>query len=84
MPSLPEILKNIIRLMTIEQTNLQKTSASVLELLTAEGLSKIFNWDDFLYFEKETAHKVNQPEAIAELFHYWYSHEENDFADYEF
>lgn len=70
--------------MTTESTKIQKLSDKVLEILERSGLGKVFNWEDYHYFKKQSQNAQNQAEAIAELFQYWYSNETSDFADYEF
>lgn len=70
--------------MTTESTKLQKLSDKVYQILEAKGFSKLFNWEDYRFFKKESAGKQNREEFIAEQFILWNSHELSDFADYEF
>ena len=67
--------------MSTTATKIQKLSDKVYQILSEKGFSKLFSWDEYVYFRKETA---EQAEKIAELFIFWNSHEVSDFADYEF
>lgn len=70
--------------MSTTATKIQKLSDKVYQILSEKGFSKLFSWDDYRYFKKETAGQPEQAEKIAELFIFWNSHEVSDFADYEF
>ena len=70
--------------MSTTATKLQKLSDKVYQILCEKGFSKLFSWDDYRYFKKETVGQPKQAEKIAELFIFWNSHEISDFADYEF
>lgn len=70
--------------MSTTATKLQKLSDKVYQILTEKGFSKLFTWEDYVFFRKETAGQPNQADKIAELFIFWNSHEVSDFADYEF
>ena len=64
-------------------TKLQKLSDKVYHELQSQGFSKLFNWEDYQYFKKQSLNKFNQVEAIVSLF-IFYASDESDFADYEF
>ena len=64
-------------------TKLQKLSDKVYQELQSQGFSKLFNWEDYHYFKKQSLNKFNQVEAIVSLF-IFYASDESDFADYEF
>ena len=70
--------------MSTTATKLQKLSDKVYQILCEKGFSKLFSWDEYVYFRKETAGQPEQAEKIADLFIFWNSHEISDFADYEF
>ncbi len=70
--------------MTAESTKVQNLSDTVYQILKEKGFSKLFNINDFLFFEKESFFKQNPAQWIAEQFISWNSHELSDFADYEF
>ena len=70
--------------MSTTATKIQKLSDKVYQILCEKGFSKLFSWDDYRYFKKETVGQPKQAEKIAELFIFWNSHEISDFADYEF
>lgn len=70
--------------MTAESTKVQKLSDKVYQILQERGLTKIFNWEDYRFFKKESQNKQNPAQWIAEQFIFWNSHELSDFADYEF
>lgn len=70
--------------MTAESTKVQKLSDKVYQILQERGLTKIFNWEDYRFFKKESQNKQNPAQWIAEQFISWNSHELSDFADYEF
>ncbi len=82
MPSLRLI--KIFQPMTAESTKVQKLSDKVYQILQERGLTKIFNWEDYRFFKKESQNKQNPAQWIAEQFIFWNSHELSDFADYEF
>ena len=67
--------------MSTTATKIQKLSDKVYQILCEKGFSKLFSWDEYVYFRQEPA---GQAEKIAELFIFWNSHEVSDFADYEF
>lgn len=71
-------------IMNATATNLQKLSDKVYQILANRGFSKLFNWEDYRYFKKQSQDKQNPAEYIAEQFIFWNTHEESDFADYEF
>ena len=64
-------------------TKLQKLSDKVYQELQSQGFAKLFNWEDYHYFKKQSLNKFNQVEAIVSLF-IFYASDESDFADYEF
>jgi hypothetical protein len=70
--------------MSTTATKIQKLSDKVYQILSEKGFSKLFSWDEYVYFRKETAGQPEQAKKIAELFIFWNSHEVSDFADYEF
>lgn len=70
--------------MTAESTKVQKLSDKVYQILQERGLTKIFNWEDYRFFKKESQNKQNPAQWIAEQFIFWNSHELSDYADYEF
>ena len=70
--------------MSTTATKIQKLSDKVYQILSEKGFSKLFSWDEYVYFRKETAGQPEQAEKIVELFIFWNSHEVSDFADYEF
>lgn len=70
--------------MTTESTNLHKLSDKVYQILQEKGFSKLFNWEDYRFFKRESTDKINREHWIAEQFINWNSHEVSDFADYEF
>ena len=65
-------------------TKVVKLSDKVYQILSEKGFSKLFSWDEYVYFRKETAGQPEQAKKIADLFIFWNSHEVSDFADYEF
>ncbi|MFC4688674.1 hypothetical protein ACFO4P_17160 [Epilithonimonas pallida] len=64
-------------------TKIQKLSDLVYHELKSMGYCKLFNWEDYDYFKKQTFNKFNQVEAIVNLF-LFYANDESDFSDYEF
>ena len=70
--------------MNATETNLQKLSDLVYHILEKKGFSKLFNWEDYRFFKKESKTKPDRAEYIAEQFIYWNTHELSDFADYDF
>ncbi len=70
--------------MTTESTKIQNLSDKVYQILKDKGFSKLFNYEDYNFFKKECRNAQNQAEAIAEKFIFWNSHENSDFADYDF
>lgn len=70
--------------MSTTATKLQKLSDKVYQILLEKGFSKLFTWEDYRFFKKETEGKPNQAQEIADLFIFWNSHEISDFCDYEF
>ena len=64
-------------------TKVLKLSDKVYNELNSHGFSKLFNWEDYQFFKKQTLGKFNQVQAIVDLF-IFYSCDESDFADYEF
>ena len=41
--------------MSTTATKLQKLSDKVYQILTEKGFSKLFTWEDYVFFRKETA-----------------------------
>lgn len=70
--------------MTDESTKLQKLSDKVYQILKDHGFTKLFNWNDYEFFKKESETQPNRAQWIAEQFINWNSHELSDFADYTF
>lgn len=70
--------------MTTESTKIQKTSDKVYQILKERGFSKLFNFEDYRFFKKESKNKQNPAQWIAEQFIFWNNHEISDYADYEF
>ena len=70
--------------MSTTATKIQKLSDKVYQILSEKGFSKLFSWDEYVYFRKETAGQPEQAKKIADLFIFWNSNEVPDFADYEF
>jgi hypothetical protein len=70
--------------MTDESTKLQNLSDKVYQILMEQGFTKLFNWNDYKFFKRESESKPNRAQYIAEQFISWNSHELSDFADYEF
>ena len=68
--------------MTATATKVQKLSDLVYQILSEKGFSKLFNFEDYRYFKKQSENHPNRAEYIAEQFIFWNSHEESDFADY--
>ena len=64
-------------------TKIRDLSDLVYQELQSQGFAKLFNWEDYHYFKKQTLQKFNQVEAIVNLF-IFYSCDESDFSDYEF
>ena len=64
-------------------TKILKLSDKVYNELNSRGFSKLFNWEDYRFFKKQTSGKFNQVQAIVDLF-IFYACDESDFADYEF
>ena len=64
-------------------TKIPDLSDLVYQELQSQGFAKLFNWEDYHYFKKQTLQKFNQVEAIVNLF-IFYSCDESDFSDYEF
>lgn len=63
--------------------NLNKLSDKVYQELKLQGYSKLFNWEDYRYFKKQTQEEFNRVEAIVQLF-IFYSCDLSDFEDYDF
>ncbi|MGV8914398.1 MAG: hypothetical protein ACOH1X_03005 [Kaistella sp.] len=70
--------------MTTESTKIQKLSDKVYQILEEQGFTKLFNWEDYRFFKRESKDKPNPAQWIAEQFINWNTHELSDFADYEF
>lgn len=70
--------------MTATATKIQNLSDAVYQILAERGFSKLFNFEDYGYFKKESERHPNRAAYIVEQFIFWNSHEESDFADYEF
>ena len=70
--------------MNATATKLQNLSDKVYQILAARGFSKLFNYEDYRYFKMQSENKHDRAEYIAEQFIFWNTHEESDFADYEF
>ena len=70
--------------MTDESTKIQKLSDKVYQILMEQGFTKLFNWNDYKFFKKESENQPNPAQWIAEQFISWNSHELSDFADYTF
>lgn len=79
----PPLFKNF-RPMTTESTKIQKLSDKVYQILKEQGFTKLFNLEDFKFFERESHLKQNPAQYIAEQFISWNNHELSDLADYEF
>lgn len=58
-------------------------SNKVKSILHKQGLSKVFNFTDFLFFKFQTKGAFNQAQAIADLFISEYR-TDSDFNDYIF
>ena len=43
--------------MSTTATKIQKLSDKVYQILSEKGFSKLFSWDEYVYFRKETAGK---------------------------
>ena len=71
-------------IMNATATKVQKLSDLVYQILSEKGFSKLFNEVDYHYFKQQSHDKPDQAEYIADLFIFWNTHEESDFADYEF
>lgn len=70
--------------MTATATKIQNLSDMVYQILKDKGFSKLFNYEDYRYFKKQSKDHPNPAEYIAQQFIFWNSHELSDFADYEF
>lgn len=70
--------------MTTESTKIQKLSDKVYQILSERGFSKLFNWEDYRFFKKESKNHPHPEEYIAQAFISWNTHVLSDFADYTF
>lgn len=70
--------------MTTESTKIQKLSDKVYQILSERGFSKLFNWEDYRFFKKESKDHPNPAEYIAQSFISWNNNQLSDFADYTF
>lgn len=70
--------------MATNTAKVQNLSDLVYKLLSDQGLTKLFNWEDYRYFKKQSRGKRDRAVWIAQQFIKWNNHETSDFADYEF
>jgi hypothetical protein len=61
-----------------------KNIDQVKEILHSQGLSKVFNEQDYNYFLKHCKRAHNVAQAIVEKFIQYYSDTPSDFNDYVF
>lgn len=59
-----------------------KTSQQVQEILSKNGYSHLFNWNDYKYFKSQSKAKFNKPLEIAKMF-VDYHETPSDYAEYE-
>jgi len=53
---------------TAVQDKCTKTSVQVKEILTKNGYSHLFNYNDYKYFKKQSKNEFNKALAIAQKF----------------
>lgn len=70
--------------MATNTAKVQNLSDLVYKILNDQGLSKLFNWEDYHFFKKQSEGKKDRALYIAEQFIFWNMHEQSDFADYDF
>lgn len=67
---------------TAVENKTTKTSLQVQEILSKNGYSHLFNWNDYKYFKSQCKRTFNKPLEIAKMF-VEYHDVPSDYTEYE-